>query len=55
MKPNLKPVPKVSPRTFTLLEQARLDFIRATRHLQDAGKRRLKFAPPIKVSEQRTD
>ena len=55
MKPNLRPVPKVSSRPLTLLERTRLDFIKATRHLQDAGKRRLKFAPPIKVSEQRTD
>jgi hypothetical protein len=51
MKPNLKPVPKESARRLTLLEQTRRAFIKATRHLQDAGRRRLKFAPPIKVSE----
>jgi hypothetical protein len=51
MKPNLKPVPKESSRRLTLLEQTRRAFIKATRHLQDAGRRRLKFAPPIKVSE----
>jgi hypothetical protein len=52
MKPNLEPVPKESSRRLTLLEQTRRDFIKATRHLQDAGKRRLKFAPPIKVNER---
>ena len=52
MKPNLKSVPKESSRRLTLLEQTRRDFIKATRHLQDAGKRRLKFAPPIKASER---
>jgi hypothetical protein len=52
MKPNLKAVPKETSRPVTLMEQARRDFIKATRHLQDAGKRRLKFAPPLKVSER---
>jgi len=52
MKPNLKPVPKESSRPVTLLEQTRRDFIRATRHLQDAGKRRLKFASPLRASER---
>jgi hypothetical protein len=52
MKPNLKAVPTETSRPVTLMEQARRDFIKATRHLQDAGKRRLKFAPPLKVSER---
>jgi len=52
MKPNLKAVPKEPSRAPTPLEQTRLAFIKATRHLQDAGKRRLKFAPPLKAAER---
>jgi hypothetical protein len=52
MKSYLKPVPKAPSRTLTPLEQTRLAFIKATRHLQDAGKSPLKFAPPIKASER---
>jgi hypothetical protein len=55
MKSYLKPVPKEPARALTPVEQARLNFIKATRHLQDAGKRRLKFAPPIKASERGKD
>ena len=52
MKPNLKPIAKEPSRVLTPLEQTRFAFIKATRHLQDAGKRRLKFALPIKASER---
>jgi len=52
MKPYLKPVPEEKSRALTPLEQTRLAFIKATRHLQDAGKRRLKYAPPIKANER---
>jgi hypothetical protein len=52
MKPNLKPVPKEPPPPLTPLEQTRRAFLKATRHLQDAGKRRLRFASPIRASER---
>ena len=55
MKPSLKTVPKEPTCALTPLEQTRLAFIKATRHLQDAGKRRLRFAAPIKANERASD
>jgi len=52
MKSYLKPVARGPSRTLTPLEQTRLTFIKATRHLQDAGKSPLKFVPPIKAGER---
>ena len=52
MKPNLKPEPKEPLRPLTPLEQTHRAFIKATRHLRDAGKQRLKFASPIRASER---
>jgi len=52
MTSNLKPVRKEPSRALTPLEQTRLAFIRATRRLQDAGKRHLRFASPIRAGER---
>jgi hypothetical protein len=51
-KPYLRPVPKEPSRVLTPLEQTRRAFVKATRHLQDAGKCRLKFAPPIRAGDR---
>jgi hypothetical protein len=45
-------VPEEPPPPLTPLEETRRAFIKATRHLQDAGKRRLKFASPIRAGER---